>query len=62
MNVGPGGDTLTDHYVIHTLRPALIAVGQGCFDLWRSQTPRTAELGELMTDIVPSTESFFDDV
>lgn len=37
MNVGPGDDALTDDYMTHTLRPALISVGQGCFDLWRER-------------------------
>lgn len=62
MNVGPSGDTFTDDYVLNTLRPVLIAVGQGCFDLWRSQRPTAAEVEDLFADIVPSTESFFDDV
>ena len=52
MNVGPGEDTLTDDYVIHTLLPALIAVGQGCFDLWKSSPPRTDELAEDMRDLL----------
>ena len=62
MNVGPGEDTLTDDYVLHTLRPALIAVGQGCFDLWRSQKPTAAEVEDLFADIVSTSDSFFDGV
>lgn len=61
MSVGPGENTLTDDYVIHTLRPALIAVGQGCFDLWRSSPPRTDELVEDLRVLLESTpESFLD--
>lgn len=61
MNVGPGENTLTDDYVIHTLRTALIAVGQGCFDLWRSSPPRTDELVEDLRVLLESTpESFLD--
>lgn len=62
MNVGPNGNTVTDHYVIHTLRPALIAVGQGCFDLWMAHRPDAADLEELVSDIMSPPDSFFDDV
>ena len=62
MNVGPNGDIVTDDYVMHTLRPALIAVGQGCFDLWRSHRPDAADLEELVSDIMSPPDSFFDDV
>ena len=48
MSVGPTGDTLTDRYVIDTLRPALVAVGQGCFDLWRSPPSANELVGELL--------------
>lgn len=63
MNVGPGEGALTDDYVVHTLHPALISVGQGCFDLWRTQASTVADLEELCSDLMPlSTNSFFDDV
>ncbi len=61
MNVGPGEDTLTDDDKVHTLRPVLIAVGQGCFDLWRSPPPRADELVEDLRVLLESTpESFLD--
>lgn len=56
INVGARDGTLTDDYVIHTLRPALIAVGRGCFDLWRSSPPRT---DDLETDLFQSTPNSF---
>tara|TARA_B110001450_G_C17365725_1_gene377458 strand:+ start:64 stop:381 length:318 start_codon:yes stop_codon:yes gene_type:complete len=59
MNVGPMGGTLTDDYVIHTLRPALIAVGEGCFDLWRSSPPRTDESMEDLEVLPESTPGSF---
>lgn len=65
MNIGPCETTLTrSDYVVHTLHPALIGVGQGCFDLWRARASTDAELEELCSDLMPlsTDDSFFDDV
>jgi len=60
IDVGPGCEALTNEYVIHTLRPALLAVEGGYFDLWRSaQTIPVDNLG--LHDLFESTStSFFD--
>lgn len=39
MDISPDPGASVEEYIQNTLKPALSAVTQGCFDLWRSGPP-----------------------